>query len=66
MGSLFDAKTKIESIIVERKLERSLTLGKIGLKAGFMLAFVKQDTPDDAEKLNKLRLAAQEVLGTTI
>lgn len=66
MAALFEAKKRIEQIIATRKLEPALTLGKIGLKAGFLLAFIKAETPDDAEKLKKLKLATQEILGTAI
>lgn len=45
MGALFDAKQLIERVVATRNLEPALTLGKIGLKAGFMLAFIKAETP---------------------
>jgi hypothetical protein len=60
VGALFEAKLKIEQFIAAKQLDPKLTMGKIGLKAGFMLAFVKADTPDDAEKLKKLELATKE------
>lgn len=66
MGALFDAKNKILEIIAKEKLDTSLTMGKVGLKAGFLLAFVKQDTPDDPEKLKMLRQAVKEIMGATI
>ncbi len=63
MGALFDAKLKIEQLIAAKQLDPKLTLGKIGLKSGFLLAFVKADTPDDPDKLKKLELAMKEILG---
>ena len=66
MGALFDAKTKILELIAKERLDSTLTLGKVGLKAGFLLAFVKQDTPDDPQKLKMLQKAVKEVMGATI
>jgi hypothetical protein len=66
VGALFDAKTKILELIATERLDSTLTLGKVGLKAGFLLAFVKQDTPDDPQKLKMLQKAVKEVMGATI
>jgi hypothetical protein len=66
VGQLYDAKLIIERVIAEKKLEPKLAMGQVGLKAGFLLAFVKADTPDDPAKLDKLRRAVKEVLGSAI
>lgn len=66
MGALYDAKVKIERAIAAKKLDLRLSMGTIGLKAGFMLAFINPSTPDDAAKLAKLKGATQEVLGVAI
>jgi hypothetical protein len=36
--------------------------GKIGLRAGKLLAFINQNTPDDPQSIAKLKVAAKEVL----
>ncbi len=66
MGQLFDIRTKIEKVIVDKKLDPVKTKGEIGLKAGLMLAFINQTTPDDSVKANKLISAAREVLGVSV
>ena len=59
MGHLYDAKLKVEQHIREKKLNESETKGALSLKSGLLLALVRQDTPDDAVKLEKLRVAAR-------
>lgn len=62
MGKLFDLKQKAEKIIAEKKLDPIKYSGQIGLKAGFMLPFVKDSTPDDPAKIDALRKAIKTVL----
>ena len=59
MGLLYDAKLKVEQLIREKQLNESETKGALSLKSGLLLALVRQDTPDDAVKLEKLRTAAR-------
>lgn len=66
MGQLYDIKQKIESIIDAKNLDAVKTKGQIGLKAGFMLAFISPSTPDDNAKLDKLKVAAREVLNVSL
>lgn len=66
MGKLYDAKCKLDQIIQDRKLDLTETRGKIGLKAGFLLSLVNQGTADDDAKLQKLTLAAKEILGVSL
>lgn len=66
MGKLFDARVKIENFIEERNLHAMETKGKIGLKVGFVISRLKEDTPDDPEKLEKLKEAVKEVLNISI
>jgi hypothetical protein len=42
-----------------------VTRGKIGLKSGVLMAF-NERTPDDPEKIRKIKEAVKEVLGETI
>lgn len=66
MGALYDLKTKIERIIQDKNLDAASVRGTIGLKAGFLLAFVTPDTPDDPVKIDKLKRAAEETLKTIL
>jgi hypothetical protein len=66
MGRTYDAKLKLEKIIQERRLNEAEMKGKLSLKAGMLLAFVKPDSPDDPVKLERLRAAARELLQVEI
>jgi hypothetical protein len=66
VGKLFEAVQKIDAAITQKNLDRADMRGKIGLKAGVLLAVLKADTPDDPAKLEKLRRAAQDVLGIQV
>ncbi|HLP15260.1 MAG TPA: hypothetical protein VK470_03315 [Bacteroidota bacterium] len=66
MGQLYDARMKIEAIIKEKKLDEYSIRGKIGMKSGLILALLKPETPDDAEKLGKLQSAVQEILNVKL
>ncbi len=65
MGQLLELSKKIDKIILEKGLERMPTRGKIGLKSGILMAF-NENTPDDNEKIIKIKQAAREVLGVGI
>jgi hypothetical protein len=66
MGQLYDAKVKLEQIIREKNLNEAETKGALSLKSGLLLALVRQDTPDDPVKLEKLRAAARAMLKSEI
>lgn len=66
MGRLFDAVSTIDQVIASRGLDPMKTKGEIGLKSGFFLALVFPDTPDDAERITKLRAATMDVLGIDV
>jgi uncharacterized protein YqgV (UPF0045/DUF77 family) len=65
MGQLFELSKKIDEIISKKGLDRMVTRGKIGLKSGVLMAF-NERTPDDPEKIRKIKEAVKEVLGETI
>ncbi len=65
MGQLLELSKKIDKIISEKGLERMPYRGKIGLKSGILMAF-NENTPDDNEKIMKIKQAAREVLGVGI
>jgi len=62
MGQTYEAKRRVEQVIAERRLNEAEVKGKLSLKSGMLLAFIKPDSPDDPVKLEKLRAAARELL----
>jgi hypothetical protein len=66
MSRLYDAKVALEKLVREQGLDPIETTGKISLKSGVLLAFVRPDTPDDPVKLEKLRAAVRQILGAEI
>jgi hypothetical protein len=66
MNRLYDAKVALEKVVRERGLDPIETAGKISLKSGVLLAFVRVDTPDDPVKLEKVRAAVRQLLGAEI
>lgn len=65
MAQLLELSNKIDKLILQKGMDRMITRGKIGLKSGILMAF-NEKTPDDIEKIMKLKEAAMEVLGVTI
>jgi hypothetical protein len=65
MGQLLQLSKRIDEVISEKGLERMPYRGKIGLKSGILMAF-NENTPDDIEKIRKIKEAAREVLGVVI
>ncbi len=65
MGQLHELSKRIDDIIAQKGLDRMPTRGKIGLKSGILMAF-NENTPDDNEKIMKIKEAAREVLGVGI
>ncbi len=66
MGQLNDLKMRIEQKIKTDGLDEALYMGKIGLSAGKLMAFVKPSTPDDPETIAKLKLAAKKFLNLAL
>ncbi len=62
MSQLFDLKVLIENKIQADGLDAAVVKGKIGLRSGRMLAFIKSSTPDDPDGVAKLKAAIKEVL----
>ncbi len=65
MGLLFELSKKIDEIISQKGMDRPTTRGKIGLKSGVLMSF-NEKTPDDAEKMRKIKEAVKEILGEKI
>jgi len=66
MGALYDAKQKLEKAIAEKKLVAAEVRGAVSLRAGLLLTFIDENTPDDDAKLARLRAAALAVLKTEL
>ncbi len=66
MGKLYDAVRKIDAAITRKQLPIFITKGKIAIRAGFVLATIDPETPDDSARLAMLRSAAREVLGEDV
>ena len=62
VSQLNDLKIRIEQKIKADGLDEIATKGKIGLRAGKLLAFITPSTPDDATLIANLKLAAREIL----
>jgi hypothetical protein len=66
VGQLNDLKVRIEEKIKADKLDETAIKGKIGLKAGKLLAFITPSTPDDPAVIGKLKAAAKEILNINL
>lgn len=66
MGQLFELKERAYKIMEEKKLDHVKFGGKIGLKCGFLLPFIKADTPDEADKIQALKGAINEILEVAV
>jgi hypothetical protein len=66
MGQLYETKVRIDQIIQERNLDQANIRGKIGMQAGFLLSMLSPQTPDDPDKLVRLRKAAEAVLNARL
>lgn len=66
VSQLYDLKLRIEEKIRADKLDETATKGKIGLKAGKLLAFITPTTPDNSAEIAKLKAAAREILNLSL
>ncbi len=62
MGKLHDMVKRIDGVIHRKNLPIFITKGKIGIRAGFILATIEPTTPDDPARIQALASAAREVL----
>jgi predicted regulator of Ras-like GTPase activity (Roadblock/LC7/MglB family) len=65
-GELYRAVQQIDALIARSKGDAFKLRGQIALKAGFTLDLVDPETPDDPERLQKLKAAASAVLGQRV
>lgn len=66
MGRLHGMLWEIERLIVSKGLDEFSTKGRISANAGFILSLVNDRTPDDPDKIQRLKDAVFEVLGERI
>jgi hypothetical protein len=66
VSQIYEIKLRIEEKIKKDKLDENEVKGKIGLKAGKLLAFITAGTPDDPAAVAKLKAAAKEVLNLSL
>ena len=62
-GELYRIVQQIDGRLLGKGADRFKLRGQIAMKAGFSLDLVEADTPDDPERIQKLRAAAAAVLG---
>ena len=62
-GELYRTVQKIDERLLGSGADRFKLRGQIAMKAGVSLDLVDADTPDDPERLQKLKAAAAAVLG---
>ncbi len=65
-SQLYDLRMRIEAHIKSSGLDAMEAKGKIGLRAGKLLAFISPTTPDDPAAIAKLKAAAKEVLNLNL
>jgi hypothetical protein len=66
VSQLHDLKLRIEEKIKADGLDPVAVRGKVGLRAGKLLAFITPDTPDDPAVVTKLKAAAKEILNLSL
>jgi len=66
VSQMNDIKLRIENKIKTDGLDEKEVKGKIGLRAGKLLAFITPSTPDDPATIVKLKQAAKEVLNLSL
>jgi len=65
MSKLWEMSQQIDEAINHRGLDKAITRGKVGMEAGILMN-INENTPDDDNKILKLKLAVEKVLGVKI
>ncbi len=63
MGRLYDAIRKVDGLIESKGLDAFQVRGQISLKAGFFMAIVTPEDPDDPDRIAALKSAVREIIG---
>jgi len=66
MSQIYRLKSRIDELIASKRLDKFKTYGEIGLKAGFMISIINENSPDDPARANSLRAAVKDVIGEAI
>jgi hypothetical protein len=66
MGKLYDYCVQIQEHIDHQGLDVFRTRGALALECGFLITLVGENDPDEPQKVQALRDAAQNVLGLTL
>ena len=66
MGKLSDMVWDIEALIARKGLDEFGTKGRISASAGFVLSLVSERTPDDPDRIQRLKDAVFTVTGERI
>jgi hypothetical protein len=63
MGKLYDYCTEIQRHIDTNGLDVFKTRGALAIQCGFLITLVEPGDADDAKKIERLQIAALDVLG---
>lgn len=63
MGKLYSYCAEVQRYIDAKGLDVFKTRGALAIECGFLITLVSESDPDDPQKLESLRRAAQSVLG---
>ena len=66
MGKLYDYCQQIQGYVERNNLDVFRTRGALAMQTGFIITLIGPDDPDDPEKIQSLKAAAQDVLGLTL
>lgn len=66
MSKLYDMLGQIDQAIAAQGLDEHKVKGEIGMRCGFFLCLIFENTADDPDKVERLSKVATEVLGTAI
>jgi len=63
MARLYEMVQQLDQLIQRKGLPFAKTKGLVVIKAGFSLVLIEPTTPDDPERISKLRAAVKDVVG---
>lgn len=66
MAQLYHMLQQIDTAIEQKGLDEHKVKGEIGMRCGFFLCLIFENTPDDPDKVEKLSQVATEILGVPI
>jgi len=66
LGKLYDGCQEVLQEIDRQGLDLFKTRGALALETGFLVSMVGPDDPDDAARIELLKMAARDVLGMSL